>query len=151
VSLRCPKCGREFDVTLFQYRRTVVCPCGEPLSLDEGHTMRGEHCGAGGAGAAIDWESLEREIFSAAEGGERSEDRQRAEAFRREADRIVSLILFSDMPRVDIEIAIRAFRERVLGVFPEKEDLFAALYLSRFRRLWSQFRNDEEQLLPEET
>jgi hypothetical protein len=55
------------------------------------------------------------------------------------------------MPRVDIEIAIRSFRERVLASFPEKEELFAALYIGRFRRLWRQFRSDESELLPDES
>jgi hypothetical protein len=150
MSLRCPKCGREFDVTLFEYRRRVSCPCGEMLSLADGHTM---HAGSGNT-SGIDGEApevieeLEREIFRAAEG---SFDRRRAESFRREADTISAMILYGDMPRIDIEIAIRSFRARVLASFPEKEELFAALYLSRFRRFWKQFRDENDPLLPDES
>jgi hypothetical protein len=144
MSVRCPGCGREFDVTLFQYRRTVTCPCGAEVSLGEGHTERG---GDGGRrGIEIDWEALEREIFRAEP--DPDIDRGQAAAFRREADRIVSLILHSELPLVDIEIAIRAFRDTVLASFPEKEELFEALYLGRFRRIWEQFRDDDEELLP---
>lgn len=135
------------------------CSCGEMLSMDDGHTIAGRNGptagrGEDGAGewreAGIDWEALEREVFRAADMREREYDRERAAAFRREADRIVSLILYGDMPRVDIEIAIRAFRERVRAVFPEKEELFTALYLGRFRRLWRQFRQEGGELLEHE-
>lgn len=121
--------------------------------MDGGHTIHGGRVKPGEgreAEAGIDWEALEREVFGAAETHERARDRQQAAAFRREADRIVSLILLSDMPRVDVEIAIRAFRGRVLAAFPEKEELFAAIYLGRFRRLWRQFRDPEGTLLSEE-
>ena len=116
----------------------------------EGGGRNGVPDGAGGGRereAAIDWEALEREVFHAADMRERSYDRERAAVYRREADRIVSLILYSDMPRVDIEIAVRAFRRRVLAVFPEKEELFTALYLGRFRRIWRQFRQEGGELL----
>ncbi len=92
----------------------------------------------------IDWEALERELFESA-GIEL--DRKRALGIRMEADRIVSMILDADMPRVDIEIAARTFRSRVLEEFPCKEELFDTLYLGRFRRIWEQFRQDEGELL----
>ena len=98
----------------------------------------------------IDWEALEREVMDSVEMRERAFDRERAATFSREADRIVSLILHSDMPRVDIEIAIRSFRRRVLAVFPEKAYLFTSLYLARFRRIWRQFRNEGDELVAED-
>lgn len=153
MSIRCPRCGREFDVTLFEYRRTVRCPCGRVLSMDDGHAARDERerpDDGRGTDVDIDWEALERELFGASDAHEAAHDRERAAALGREADRIVSMILFSDMPRIDIEIAIRAFRERVLAEFPEKEELFTALYLGRFRRIWRQFRDRESGLLMDE-
>ena len=87
----------------------------------------------------IDWEALERELFESA-GVEL--DRSRARGIRTEADRIVSMILDAGMPRIDIEMAIRSFRSRVLEEFPGREELFDALYLGRFRRIWEQFRQD---------
>lgn len=150
MSLKCPKCGREFDVTLFEYGRYVSCPCGEKISLVDGHVREGGRHGSndepvrGVPGVGIDWDSLEREIFGSVHDKENGPDR--AAEFRRESDRIVSLILYSDMPRVDIEIQIRSFRKKVLALFPEKEELFNALYVSRFRRIWAQFRGEEESL-----
>jgi hypothetical protein len=90
------------------------------------------------------WESLERELFESAG---RELDRARAHGIRIEADEIVSMILRPDMPRVDVEIAIRSLRSRVLEEFPEKGELFDAVYLGRFRRIWEQFRRKGEVLL----
>ncbi len=144
MSIRCRKCGREFDVTLFEYGKSVDCPCGESVSLHSGHT---EHSGESGAGKCdIDWESLEKEIFGAVDKRQRREDWERMQRIRRRADRVVSLIFQKDMPRVDVEIQINAFRKEVLEHFPEKEELFDAIYLGRFRRLWEQFRQGEEPL-----
>jgi len=92
----------------------------------------------------IDFEALERELISSIE---KKEDRERAERIKREADRISSLILYSDLPKVDVEIAIRNFRREVLELFPDKEELFDGLYMNRFRRLWKQFRSPDEELL----
>ena len=134
MALRCPRCGRQFDVTLSEFGRSIRCPCGYEFDAAGGHRIEWEP----------DWEALEREIFGGADRAGESVDRKAAEAVRRRADRISSLILYGDMPRVDIEIEIRTFKRWVLERFPGKEELFDALYMSRFRRLWSQFRNDGE-------
>lgn len=144
MSLRCPRCGREHDVTLFEFDREVVCACGELLSLKNGHEEKGE---VGGADRApirdIDWESLEKEIFDAVNARPRRMDVRRVEEIRGMADRISELIKQSDLPRVDIEIEVRNFREYVLEHFPEKEELFKAIYINRFRRLWEEHRKGE--------
>jgi hypothetical protein len=88
----------------------------------------------------IDWESLERQLFESAG---RKLDEMRARGIRIEADTIVSMILRQDIPRVDVDIAIRKFRERVLEEFPGKEELFDGLYMSRFERIWQQFRGGD--------
>jgi len=70
-------------------------------------------------------------------------DRRRALAdLAREADRIVHLILHSDLPRVDVEIEIATFRERCLRRYPDGEDLFEMIYASRFERLWEQWSDE---------
>jgi hypothetical protein len=89
----------------------------------------------------IDWESLERQLF---ESTGRKLDEMRARGIRIEADTIVSMILRQDIPRVDVDIAIRKFREKVLGEFPGKGELFDGLYMSRFERIWQQFREKAE-------
>lgn len=33
MAIRCPRCAREYDVTLFQFGRTVDCACGERVGL----------------------------------------------------------------------------------------------------------------------
>jgi hypothetical protein len=97
----------------------------------------------------FDWDSIERELFESAD--ERWHDSVRATTYRRRADRIASLILHSDMPPIDIEIEIRSFRAAVLEEFPDRVELFEAIYMSRFRRMWEQFRPDERPLFPDES
>ena len=168
MSLRCPKCRREYDVTLFEFNREVVCACGERLSIKKGREERrdephgkdgkaprkgrkGESPGSGSGKDRggrkpirdIDWQSFEKEIFGAVNARERVLDRVKAEEIRGMADKVVALIKQSDLPRVDIEIEIRKFREFVLEHFPEKEGLFKAIYINRFRRLWDEYRKGE--------
>jgi hypothetical protein len=144
MSLRCPRCGREHDVAFFEFGREVVCSCGERLSLESGHEEKGEGSRAGRAPIRnINWEAFEKEIFEAVDANPRRIDAARVTEIREMADRISALIKQSDLPRVDIEIEVRNFREYVLAHFPEKEELFKAIYINRFRRLWEEHRKGE--------
>jgi hypothetical protein len=70
-------------------------------------------------------------------------DRRRAMAdLGRQADRIVNLILHSDLPRVDIQIEIENFRERCLARYPDGEALFDMIYAGRFERIWEQWGDE---------
>lgn len=35
MAIRCPRCGREYDVTLFQFGRTIHCTCGKRVGLEK--------------------------------------------------------------------------------------------------------------------
>jgi len=140
MAVKCPGCGRQFDITLFEFGNEVICPCGRKIALEHREDLV-KYPGLN---------ELEEEIFREADRKKLARDYERMERIRREADRITIQILYSDLPRVDVEIAIRAFRKRVLESFPGKRELFDGIYLSRFRRLWSQFRNSDEVLLEEE-
>ena len=37
MAVKCPKCGAEFDVTLFAFGRAIQCDCGEWVDLTVGH------------------------------------------------------------------------------------------------------------------
>ena len=158
MSLKCPKCGRDYDVTLFEFNREVTCACGERLSLKKGHEERGSakdpsSKDAGGRKPIrdIDWGSFEKEIFGAVNARSPKVDGERAKEIRAMADRISALIKQSDLPRVDVEIEIRSFREYVIEHFHEKEELFKAIYISRFRRLWDEHRKGEGPLFGRRT
>jgi hypothetical protein len=69
-----------------------------------------------------------------------------AERLKRDSHRICSLILNSDLPWIDIEIEINRMREVCATEAPEKLDLFEAVYVSRFTRLWEQWRETEHDL-----
>ena len=68
------------------------------------------------------------------------QDQDEAAQLQRQADRITNLILHSDLPKIDIDIQIDNLRFWCKTLLPEKVDLFDRIYVSRFRRLWEQFR-----------
>lgn len=69
--------------------------------------------------------------------------RETLRQFQRRADRICSLIVGSDYPRIDIIIEIGNLRDECRRLYPGSMDLFEHLYEHRFDRLWEQFREEE--------
>ncbi len=67
-----------------------------------------------------------------------------AERLKRDAHRISALILNSDLPWIDIAIEISRMRERCEEEAPEQAELFEAIYIARFNRLWEQWREEDE-------
>ena len=65
---------------------------------------------------------------------------QRLRSFQLRADEIADLIVNSDLPWVDVAIRIEGLRAEAARLFPLKLDLFEMIYVSRFRRLWEQWR-----------
>ena len=61
----------------------------------------------------------------------------------RMSDRICSLILFSDLDWIDIEIEIERMREVVEERIPGRLDLFERVYYGRFLRLREQWRGEQ--------
>ena len=116
MAVRCPKCGREYDVTLFEFGRSVVCECGNIITP---------------AGANV-WKEIKKILAD--------EEEENIRKLQRMVDRVCSLIVASDYPEVDIELEIEKVRERCRQLFPDKTDLFEMIYASRFKRLWDQFR-----------
>jgi hypothetical protein len=114
MSVICPGCGAEFDIALFQFGRTVRCDCGElvdasaPKELPPGERAR--------------MRSARREV----------------DELRRRADAVTTMILQSDVPRVDVQIAQNELREWVRREFPDRLDLFSRVYEARWRRLAEQ-------------
>lgn len=37
MAITCPRCGKDFDVTLFQFGHVVQCDCGTWVERDRGH------------------------------------------------------------------------------------------------------------------
>jgi len=72
-------------------------------------------------------------------------EREQAHQLGRMADHVCGLILTSDLPRIDVDIAAQEVREECEQFFPEKVWLFEMIYESRFHRLWEQFREGLEE------
>jgi hypothetical protein len=62
--------------------------------------------------------------------------RARQRELQRLADEVCALIVASDLPEVDVRIAIEAAREFAERHFPDRAGLFAIVYEARFERLW---------------
>lgn len=121
MAIPCPRCGRQYDVTLFQFGRTVTCECGEVVDASHSMLLRSVEEFLGGV-----------------------EDARKAGVLARLADEVCSMILDERIPDVDIDIAVERAREQCRELFPDTLELFDMVYGSRFRRLREQFRNQAE-------
>jgi hypothetical protein len=63
-----------------------------------------------------------------------------AEALRRRADRVASMIVTSSCSDLECAIAERDLRMECLVLLPDRMELFDRIYAARFRRLREQFR-----------
>jgi DNA-directed RNA polymerase subunit RPC12/RpoP len=116
MAVRCSYCGRDYDVTLFEFDRSITCVCGKTVVFKH--------------------EQMTDEAILA-----RSAEDRKIREIRAMADRIASLIIGSDYPMIDIEIEKQKLKERISELFPDKVDLYDLIYEPRFRRLKDQFRN----------
>lgn len=114
MAISCPKCGSQYDVTLFQFDRAVPCRCGWLVRAGE---------------------PQERRMAPPPRGRRRGGE---AERLRRRADGITWMILYSDLPSVDVEIAINDLREHVRRMLPDRLGLFDMVYVARWQRLRDQ-------------
>lgn len=126
MAITCPRCNRQYDITLFEFGRRVVCECGEVLTAEGFVSPSREDVKSGPSPKDI---ARSRLIA-----------RRKMERLRRAADRVCSLILMSDYPEIDIELEKAKVRQLAEELFPDRMDLYEMIYVSRFRRLWEQFR-----------
>ena len=122
MSVKCPKCNREYDVTLFEFGKKVRCDCGTSLGMahEEVFDQLAQIC------RQYDLEVEEEKLAE----------------IKRAHDKIVFLILNSDYQPVDIEIEKSKFKDLIAELFPEKTHLYELIYEPRFKRLWEQFRSN---------
>ncbi len=117
MAVLCPRCGRQYDITLFQFGRSIRCECG--AAIEESHVAL--------------FRDLDRIL-------DNLDDARKAEELKKIADEVCRMILDENLPDVDVEISQNRVREKCRELFPQKLDLFEMIYESRFRRLWEQFR-----------
>ena len=110
MAVTCYRCGKKYDPAIFAFDRVILCGCGVPVG---------------------------REGWLDAKKPSRSDSA--AEELQRGADRITSLILFSDLADVDIDIEIANLRRRCEELMPDRVHLFDWIYAARFKRLREQF------------
>lgn len=119
MAVRCPRCGLEYEFTLFETGKEVICTCGHVLSLEDDETLRALK-------AFVDDLS----------------DKEVLDRLQREAERICGHILRGDLPEVDIQILQENLRREFETHFPTKMSLYDMVYEARFKRLKEQFGQD---------
>jgi hypothetical protein len=117
MAVRCPECGRDYDVTLFCFGGSVRCVCGEDVIFAHEERCIPE--------------------------SRREEDENILEV-KRIADRISFLITCTDYTKIDLEIEKGKLRGRIGELFPDKAHLYELIYEPRFIRLEEQFRREED-------
>jgi len=152
----CPSCGKELDITLFQFGRAVVCDCGRVLHEPEHRIVLPGPPPARTVTSSASKDVLPRREFPADPAGApsrsrasfpagrdlRDERNRLMEELRRRADRICQLILRSDFPLVDVGIERARLRDWCEKMIPDRLDLYEMIYESRFERLIEQFGDD---------
>ncbi len=119
MAVTCAKCGREYDITLFQFGNKVQCECG--AVIDATQPLR----------PFQPRRQTRLAEFLA---------RLKMSELQRMSERVCALILNPEYPQIDIEIEKAKVRERCQQLFPDSMDLYEMIYESRFTRLWEQFR-----------
>jgi len=120
MSIRCSKCKREYDVTLFEFGRDIICECGNRLSLKNEEVLG-------------QLEEIRKQYDLKIE-------EEKLTEIKIAHDRIAFLIMNTDYPEIDIEIEKKKFKELIRTLFPDKVHLYELIYEPRFKRLWEQFR-----------
>lgn len=65
-----------------------------------------------------------------------------ARELARRSDRIVALILYSDLPWIDIVLEIQSMRDLVETEAPDLAETFERIYAARFQRIHEQWGGD---------
>jgi hypothetical protein len=68
-----------------------------------------------------------------------ADEAARARKVRQLVDLATSLIMQAKMTRVDAEQLVAAVRERILALFPGREETYELIYARRFSRLIDEF------------
>ena len=117
MAVRCPECGRGYDVTLLTFGGSVTCVCGEEIVFAR----------------------EERSIPASTQ-----EEDENILKVKRLADRISFLITCTDYTNIDIELEKGKLRDKIEELLPDKAHLYELIYEPRFNRLDEQFRREKD-------
>ena len=123
MAIRCPQCKKEYDITLFEFDKNIICDCGYEIKLQ--HKV-----------IIDELEKFSKDYFIQLE-----EDN--IKEVQRASEEIVNLILYNDIQKIDVEIEKEKFKELIKKLFPENLYIYSLIYEPRFKRLWKQFRDTD--------
>jgi hypothetical protein len=118
MAIKCSGCNREYDVTLFEFEKTIKCACGGIVTLQH------------------------RELFNTLL-LKRKHESWKVSEIKKLADKIAFLIVSTDYPLIDIEIEKQRMKEKIEELFPDSVHLYGLIYEPRFKRLVEQFRGQD--------
>ena len=73
MAMTCPRCGAEYDVTLFAFDHRIRCDCGEWVDLSAGHRQSVCHVSSANAKTEIDGEAA----LAAKDEGQKTKDEKK--------------------------------------------------------------------------
>lgn len=114
MSIQCPNCKKEYDITLFQFDNIVKCDCGTVVNLSKEMNFVVEQ--------KVEYNNYRKLQLA--------------------VDKVCSLILINTVSETKIEKAKSEAIHICNKYFPDKINLFELIYTSRFKRLHSQFREN---------
>jgi hypothetical protein len=125
MAVRCPKCGQEHDIALFQFGKKIRCSCGKVFGLNE---------------ANIEYKDRYDFLKDLCHEIEVKREDERIQEIQRHVDKICQMILNLSFSKVDIELEKSKLYSLCLDLFPDKIWLYDLIFESRFKRFWEQFR-----------
>ncbi|MFH1093543.1 MAG: hypothetical protein V1739_05230 [Candidatus Omnitrophota bacterium] len=123
MSIKCPKCKKIYELSLFDAQENVFCVCGKNLSFEQ--------------------EDVLGRLNEICKEYESKLEEEKVVQIRKMADSIVSLILNIDCSLDDLEIEKNRLRDLISEILPDKSHLYELIYEPRFKRLWKKFRESD--------
>ena len=123
MAVVCPKCGQQFDVTLFAFNQKVRCDCGHLFGLAESGRL-----------------NLKEHIHLR----EAREEQRRYQKLQRMCDGICMLMASGRLPHKLINPLINRAKSYCEEFFPGKGWLFDMIYVTRFERIKKRYEDNPE-------
>jgi len=123
MAIKCPRCKRVYELSLFDAQESVLCDCGQILRIEQ--------------------EDVFERLNEICKQYELKLEEEKVAQIRRMADGIVSLILNVNYSKDDVEIEKNKLRALIAEISPARIHLYELIYEPRFERLWKQFREND--------
>lgn len=126
MEIQCPKCNKSHAVSSADSFKLIICDCGQKIE-DEN-------------------ESILKKLNEICEKYQLKLEEEKITQIKKEADRIISLIINSKCDYFEIQSEKKKLKELLNSVSPEEASFYELIYEPRFERLWEKFRESDSNL-----